>query len=199
MVNTLYTDLPTLRLAVGVQDASSDTLLNQALSAACRSIDKHCGRRFYKDDAPSARIYRPGRRVTWDRDGELLLVDDIADTTGMIVESGTPVGNSWTAFTDYETHPDNALALGEPVTGLLRLAWWFGGYGLRIRVTAIWGWPAVPDNVVQAALIQAARFYRRKDSPEGVLGSADWGAIRVSRLDPDVQELLSDFCEPAIG
>jgi hypothetical protein len=200
MVNTLYTDLPTLKTALGIQDASSDVLLNVALSSACRSIDKFCGgRRFYRDNAPSARIYRPERNVTWDRDGQLMLVDDIADTTGLVVESGTPQGNSWTPITDYETHPDNALAKGEPITGLLRLAWWFGGYGLRLRVTATWGWPAVPENVVQATLIQAARFYRRKDSPEGVLGSADWGAIRVSRLDPDVQALLADFGAPGIA
>lgn len=199
MVNTLYTELSTLKTALGIQDNQSDALVSQALSSACRSIDKFCGRRFYRDDAPSARIYRPQRNVTWDRDGQLLLVDDIADPTGMIVESGTPQGNSWTAITDYETSPDNAIAKGEPITGLLRLAWWFGGYGLRVRVTTTWGWPAVPDNVVQASQIQGARFYRRKDSPEGVLGSADWGAIRVSRLDPDVQALLADFREPGIA
>jgi hypothetical protein len=199
MVNTLYTDRATLKNALGIQDNTRDALLDVSLSSACRSIDKFCGRRFYRDDAPSARIYRPGRRVTWDRDGELLLVDDIATTDGLIVESGTASPASWTAITDYETQPDNALAEGEPITGLLRLAWWFGGYGLRIRVTATWGWPAVPDNVVQAALIQAGRLFRRKDSPEGVLGSADWGAIRVSRLDPDVQALLADFGEPGIA
>lgn len=197
MVNKLYTDLPTLKDALNIQDDSRDALLTVSLASACRSIDKFCGRRFYRDDAPSARIYRPQRRVTWDRDGQLMLVDDIADTAGLVVESGT-VGN-WTAITDYETSPDNALADGEPITGLLRLAWWFGGYGLRLRVTAPWGWPAVPDNVVQASQIQAARLFRRKDSPEGVLGSADWGAIRVSRLDPDVQALLADFGQPGIA
>lgn len=197
MATTTYVDLPTLKDHLKISDTSDDTKLTRVITSASRGIDKFTGRRFWIDDAPSARVYRPGRRVVWDRDGQLLMVDDIASVSGLVVESGTT--GSWTAITDYEVMPENALADGRPITSLLRLAWWFGGYGLRLRVTAIWGWPAVPAEVIEATLIQAARLYRRKDSPEGVLGSADWGAIRVGRIDPDVQANIAHLCNPGIG
>jgi hypothetical protein len=197
VATTTYITLAQLKAALKITDTADDTALTRALTSASAAIDSFTGRRFWIDDAVSARIYRPARRITWDRDGQLLLVDDIADTVGLIVEMGTT--SQWTALTDYETSPDNALVKGKPITALLRLAWWFGGYGLRLRVTAKWGWPSVPAEVVEATLIQAARLYRRKDSPEGILGSADWGAIRVSRVDPDVQALVGHLVLTAIG
>ena len=51
----------------------------------------------------------------------------------------------------------------------------------------------MPAQVAQATLIQAARLYKRRESPEGVLGNAEWGSIRLSRVDPDVAALLSRF------
>jgi hypothetical protein len=70
---------------------------------------------------------------------------------------------------------------------------------MRVRVTAKWGWPAVPDTVVQATLIQASRLYRRKDSPEGVLGSAEWGTVRLGRVDPDVYALIQQLILPGMA
>lgn len=197
MAVTTYTDLVTLKAHLKITDASDDAKLNRVITSASRGIDKFTGRRFWIDDAPTARTYRPGRRVTWDRDGMLLMIDDVASASGLVVETGT-TGN-WTAITDYETNPENALAKAEPITGLLRLAWWFGGYGLRLRVTATWGWPAVPAEVVEATIIQAARLYRRKDSPEGVLGNADWGGIHVARIDPDVRANIAHLCGGGIA
>jgi hypothetical protein len=51
----------------------------------------------------------------------------------------------------------------------------------------------------EATLIQALRLYKRKDSPEGVLGSAEWGTVRVSRLDPDVAKLVESLVLPGFG
>jgi hypothetical protein len=197
VATTTYITLAQLKAALKITDTADDVALQRAITSASAAVDSFTGRRFWIDDAVVPRIFRPARRVTWDRDGQLFLTDDIASSTGLIVEMGTP--SQWTLVTDYEPHPDNALVKGKPITGLLRLAWWFGGYGLRLQVTAKWGWPAVPAEVVEATLIQAARLYRRKDSPEGILGSADWGAIRVSRVDPDVQALVGHLVLPAIG
>lgn len=197
MATTTYATLPLLKESLGITDSESDDLLTPALASASRSIDTVTGRRFWIDDDVSARIYRPAERTVVQRDGVLLLVDDIATTTGLIVEQGNT--GSWTALTDYETSPENALARGRPINGLLRLGAWGGGYGIRVRVTAKWGWPSVPDEVVQATLIQAARLFRRKDSPEGVTASSEWGPIRVNRLDPDVQALLQNLVLPAFA
>jgi hypothetical protein len=196
MALTIYADLDILKESLGICDANDDRQLTKALAGASQAITKVTGRRFGLDPTPTPRVYRPGRRVTWDRDGTLLMTDDIGDATGIVVETGA--AGSWTAITDYETHPENALVDGEPITGLLRLAWWFGGYGLRIRVTARWGWPAVPADVEQACLILARRLFHRRNSPAGVMGSQDW-VVNLARKDPDVQGLLDPVSLPGIG
>lgn len=196
-----YATLETLKLQVGIgaTDATRDTLLNQVLGSASRGIDAYTGRRFYADADATARTYRTRDRVVGDPDGDLIYVDDISTETGLIVETRTGSGASvsWTAVTDYLTEPDNALAKGEAITSLRRdRRCWATD---QLRVTAKWGWPAIPDVVVQATLLQAGRLYKRKDSPEGVSGSAEWGVMRVSRIDPDVQALLAHLVLPAVG
>ncbi|KJS60694.1 hypothetical protein VM95_19760 [Streptomyces rubellomurinus] len=186
-----------MALQMDPADTTRDSLLAKALSAAARSIDASCGRRFYLDAAATARTYNPNGRVLAADGGERLIVDDLGDTAGLLVEAGT--GGVWTAITGYETGPDNALVRGRPVTALVMPAGTWGSGSTRVRVTARWGWPAVPDDVVQATLIQAARLFRRKDSPEGVTGSAEWGVVRLSRRDPDVWALIEHYILPGFG
>lgn len=191
-----YETLVNLKLAMGITDAVDDVLLQKALTTASRGIDDKCGfpaRRFYLDVAASARVYTPRGRIVATDDGEMFDVDDIGSLTGLVVETGSGTTFTTVAATDYETQPDNAIATGRPITALLRASGaWGGTTGSRVRVTAKWGWPAIPDEVIQATLIQAERLFKRKDSPEGVLGSAEWGAVtNLARVDPDVAELLS--------
>lgn len=194
-----YSDLATLRLALGMDagDTSRDTLLTKALTAASRSIDKATGRRFWLDPAPVVRTYRPGGRIVCEDDGEVLLVDDIGSIAGLVVETGS--GSSWAALTGYESTPDNALTDGRPITGLLRVNGVWGYATSRVRVTARFGWPTVPDEIVEATKIQASRLFKRKDSPEGVTGSAEWGVVRLSRRDPDVWNLIEQYVLPGFG
>jgi hypothetical protein len=39
----------------------------------------------------------------------------------------------------------------------------------------------------------AMRLYKRMDSPLGVAGIGDIGVIRVSRIDPDIDAMISPF------
>lgn len=180
-------------------DTARDGYLLMCLEAASRGVEDHCGgRQFWRDRTATARTFRTRGRVdTSDSDGELLLVDDIAAATGLLVEARTGTG-PWTTVTDVDLEPDNALARRRPVTGLRR----FGGrwsQHRQVRVTAVWGWPVVPAGVVQATQIQAARLAKRRTSPEGISGNAEWGPVRLSRIDPDVQELLRDYVLITIG
>lgn len=194
-----YADLAALKLRLSIEtgDTTRDTLLNSALAAASRSIDKTTGRRFWLDAAPVARTFRVHGRVSREPDGDLLLVDDIGDAAGMTVERGG--GTTWSAVSGYETAPENALADGLPLTGLRLLYGSWGAGTARVRITARFGWPAVPDDIAEATLIQAARLYRRKDSPEGVMGSGEWGVVRLSRRDPDVWVLIEPFILPGFA
>lgn len=191
-----YTDLASLKLALNTTDATRDDLLAAAMAAASRGIDKNCGRRFYLDAVASSRTYNPEFRTVSQGAGELLIVDDIGTETGLVVSTGT-VGGTYEPITDYETVPENAAAQGLPITGLLRHSGIWGTSGrTRVQIAAKWGWPAVPEEITQATIIQALRLYKRKDSPEGILGSADWGVVRMGRVDPDVAELCKHFVLP---
>ncbi|MEW2424839.1 phage gp6-like head-tail connector protein [Streptomyces nigra] len=185
------------KLSIEADDTSRDTLLTSALASAAQGIDNATGRRFWLDDVPVQRVYRPAGRVVCEADGELLLVDDIGDLTGLVVETGR--GATWSAVTGYETQPDNALADGKPITGLLSVNGTWGITTGRVRVTARFGWPTVPDDITEAALIQASRLYKRKDSPEGIIGSAEWGVRNLSRRDPDVWALIEPYILPGFG
>jgi len=183
-------------------NADIDAALLRALNTASRRIDRMCGgRQFWLDKTATARIFRPQGRVAPAQYGEWLLIDDIGDPTGMIVEVGN--GTTFTAITNYDTGPENAIAYQTPITKLFRrlMPWtnWTMQPNAQIRVTALWGWPIIPDEVVQATLIMANRLYLRKDSPEGVLGNSEWGVVRVGARDPDVSELLGDLMLPGVG
>lgn len=184
-------------LGIEADDLTRDTLLDRALSSASASIDRTTGRRFDLDASATARVYNPRGRVVCAEDGERLIVDDIGDDADLVVETGA--SGSFTAVTGYETVPDNALARGRAVTSLLLPLGTWGRGTTRTRVTARWGWPAVPDDIVQAALLQASRLFNRRNSPEGIKGSAEWGVIRLSRRDPDVWALIEPFILPGFG
>lgn len=194
-----YGSLTLLRLKLGIEadDTTRDELLTKALAASSRGIDRVTGRRFWLDETATVRTVNPRGRVVREADGDLLLVNDIGNTASLVVEIGS--GSTFTAVTDYETSPDNALADGQPVTGLLRLNGTWGTGTTRVRITARFGWPTVPDEITEAALIQATRLYKRKDSPEGIIGSAEWGVRNLSRRDPDVWNLLEPYVLPGFG
>jgi hypothetical protein len=195
----IYGDVAMLKARVNIpdDDTSRDVLLASALDAASQGIDRACGRRFWLDETPIQRTFNPRRRLVAEVDGQLLLTDDIGSTEDMVVEVGA--GASYQAVTDYETWPENALADEQPVTGLLRVFDIWAVTGMRVRITTRFGWPVVPGPVTEAALIQAQRLYRRKDSPEGVAASSEWGVVRVSRRDPDVWNLIEPYILPGFG
>lgn len=199
-----YTSLALFKANAKVTGVTSEELMQFAISTASRQIDEFCRRRFYADPATSVREYSTIGRTSQGTDRgmpfDAIMLDDIASSTGLIVQTGR--GDSWTTVSSslYDLAPDNAAADYKPITGLRKWgSYWISNPLQRVRITAKHGWPAIPQQVQQATLMQATRLYLRKDSPEGVKGSAEWGMIRVARVDPDVQELLKDFVAVGYG
>lgn len=192
-----YATLTDLKTQVGITDSARDALLNNALAAASRAIDKKTGRRFWLDPTAVQRTFNPYGRTVRDQRGALLLIDDIGSLDNLLAETGS--GSSWTAATGYETTPDNALLDEQAITGLLLATGTWGTHTTRVRIAARWGWPAVPDEITQATLLQAGRLFKRKDSPDGVAGSSEWGFMRVPNLDPDVRALIEPYMLPGFG
>ncbi len=103
-------------------------------------------------------------------------------------------GTYETVITNFVKHPRNAAAQARPWTRLTFTDSVSTTEG-SLKVTALWGWTAVPDNITQACLLQASRFAKRRDAPFGVAGSPDMGnELRLlARLDPDVAVLIAPY------
>lgn len=200
-----YATLDALRKRVlsgaagSAQTGDRDEELQARLNAAARGFDEDTGRRaggYELDSTATARYYPVASRVVCDRGtGRYkLMVDEIGTLTGLVVEVGGD--STWTAVTDYRVEPRNAIADREPATALSRA----GGWGSdEVRVTARWGWPVLPDRVVEAVLIAAHRLYGRKDSPDGTKGAGELGIVRIARSDPDYDKIVARYALPGIA
>lgn len=175
-------------------------LLERAINATSRAIDKFTGRRFWVDPTVQAKVFRPDDAYEAD-------VDDISTTTGLIVATDTTgdgtFATTW-ASTDYQLEPLNAN------TDATAHAWWrivaVDRYTFPVelrrttlRVTAKFGWSAIPDEVEEACLLRAASIFKRKEAIFGVAGFGDFGVVRIGRQDPDVMDLLHRFIKIGVG
>lgn len=68
-----------------------------------------------------------------------------------------------------------------------------------VQVTAKFGWPAVPDDIERACLILAMEAFKATAAQGGLVGSADLGFFRVSRMHPVAKSLLAPYRRPSIG
>lgn len=187
-----YATLAQLKDNLSIIDTTDDEKLLRVLFTASRQIDEMCSRRFYLGPL-AVRTYNPAGRIVCGSEGHRFLIDDIGSTAGLVVEIGTVGSADWTAVTDYETWPDNAIGRGRPIEALLRPLGWYLTALSRLRVTGRPGWPGWPDQVTEATLLQSGRIFRRRLSPDGLSGHGDFGQVPVGRVDPDVPRLLAPF------
>lgn len=148
-----YATAAQYRSAVGKTDTAQDADILRDLLAISRYLDYRLGRSFGRDAAATARVYLP--RVS----GSTLTVDDLAEppTAVAVDEAGQGTYARALAASDYELLPLNAQFEPEPRPWYaLRLVPWgsFGSFtaGQRVRVTAVFGWPAVPPAVERATI-----------------------------------------------
>jgi len=185
-------------LRIGTADTIDDDLIDNCAGAASRLIDGYCNRQFWSVGSATTRVY------TAENDF-YCSIDDIAGTAITLKTSGATDGTfdvTWTP-SDYQLEPlngrldglqwsyDKIRAVGDYLFPTVN-----GNYGEQalVQVTAVFGWPSVPEPVTQATIIQASRIFKRYDSPLGVAGFGDLGAIRVSRfLDPDMAQLVEPY------
>lgn len=174
-----------------------ETLLERAINAASRAVDRHCGRRFWLDASVTTRTYVPTHPT-------LLLVDDIGTRTGLVISVGSDGITYPTvlASTSYMLEPRNADVVAGADTADPHAFWeirrlgsmWSTGYGLpTVQIVAKFGWSSVPYEVQQSTIIKASALFKRKDAPFGVAGFSEFGAVRITRQDADVADLLAPF------
>jgi len=185
-------------LRIGTADTIDDDLIDNCAGAASRLIDGYCNRKFWAVASATSRLFTA-------EDSFYCSIDDVAGTaiTVQTSNNGDGIFDVTFAVTDYQLEPlnqnldgltwsyDKVRAVGDYLFPTLN-----SNYGSQalVKITAIFGWPAVPEEVTQATIIQASRIFKRYDSPLGVAGFGDMGAIRVSRaLDPDVAQLVEPY------
>lgn len=173
-----YATLSDLKAYLGMQEEDRyDGPLQQALESVTEETEQYCNRQFNKSTSATARIFPV--RVT-----QFVMIDDFWTTTGLVIEVADTATGTYRTLTSgqYELHPFNGVVDGQPGWPYWKIVITAGGSLVRdgrVRVTAQWGWTAVPAPVRQACLIMAAATFQIKDSPFGVAGSDQWGTIRV--------------------
>lgn len=189
-----YTTLASIKNYLGITDSIDDTLLEQIVESASRSIDRIANRYFYLDATATQHFYRT-------TDAYSLIVDDIGSLTSLVITLDTggtgTFSTSVTINTDFLMEPLNSADKGRPFTNITMVGAQLFPYPLNLRpgisVVAKWGWPTVPDDITQATLILGADLYKRKDSVGGVLGLSELGAIRMSPLGRDISAMVRAY------
>jgi hypothetical protein len=195
-----YVTLASMKNYLGITDSIDDTLLEEIVESASRSIDRIANRYFYLDATASERTFRT-------TDAYSLIVDDIGSLTGLVITLDTAGSGTFstavTINTDYLMEPLNSASLGRPWTNVTMVGAQLFPYPLNLRpgikVVAKWGWPTVPDDIAQATLILGADLYKRKDSVGGVLGLSELGAIRMSPLGRDISAMVRAYRRESIA
>jgi hypothetical protein len=201
-----YATLAEIKAYMSISDTTDDSLLENLVESASRSIDRIANRRFYLDATASARLYRAYSNI-------FVFVDDIGTTSNLVVKTDEDGNGTYsktlTLNTDYILDPLTSQSLNRPFTQLTMVSnteSWpiFPGItsnGLRpgVQVTARWGWPSVPDDLNMACLILTADLYKRKDAPGGILGLGDLGVVRMSPIGRDVTAMVRAYKKEVIA
>lgn len=181
-----------LKTYMGLEGTNEDDLVDDAISSASREIERHTHRQFNDNGTAVARRYVATRC-------DEIAVDDFWTDTGFVLEIDVNGDDNWTtvAATEYQLSPLDRLRDGIPW-----VYWKIEMVGTTslpvrkkasVRVTARWGWEAVPSDVKQAVKIHASDTFQLKDSRMGVAGSDQFGTILRVRDNSAVAAKLKHF------
>lgn len=165
---------------------------DDAITVASRWVEKYCGRQFHDSGAvDSARYFDPM--------GLIVRIDDCRSITSVAVDAGDD-GTHNTIVTDYQALPPYGRdpRLGAvPYTELKALSWTVWEYENdrlgSVKVTGLWGWSAVPDDVQRATAILAQDLLRDSESAFGGLAIAADGVVLGARIPARVIGLLTPY------
>lgn len=189
MVTALAT-VSELRRHMDIDDSYDDDHLTRVLSAASAWIESPAGcNRTFDIGTSATKVFDPIRK-------DVVLVPDLQTVTSIKVDSA---GNRTYATTlttsDYDLWPYD----GPPYSEIRARTWSSRGFtpGTLVQVIGTFGYEqdgGVPPPVKQAALLLAARWFKRNDAPFGILSAVDLGQFeRLSKEDPDVVTLLAPY------
>lgn len=186
-----YATLAEVKASLRITDDLDDALLETAIESASRMIDGYTARTFSNAGTATRNFAAT--------DALNLIIDDAISVSE--VSSTDEVGDTYVVWdaNDFQLEPLNSRSDGlyMPYTGIRAVGdytWPVVDQQALCRITGVWGWASVPIAIKQATVIQSSRLFKRLDSPLGIAGFGDMGAIRVNRyLDSDVEQLAMPF------
>ena len=213
-----------LRARINKTSVADDAILTAIIAAAERNINRACNRPdgFVALAIATARKYSgSGRTYQWIDECVAISKVEVKDSPTDAVYATWGAGDYLAGSGDVKDPNYNSLPyvflISDP-TGDYSL-FTSGGYSFMrgfppegeetrgvptVQVTARWGYAAtVPDDIREACLMQAARWYKRfEGAMADALASAELGQLLYRQsLDPDIRRILIDgrYTKPSIG
>ena len=195
MAVTRIVDVDDLRARMdgGGDWTATDTVLHEAaLDAVTAAFSAY--RWFGKTDS-TARVCTARH---WDR----VTIDDLVSVTSLKTDTTNDgIYDTTIASTDYVLWPYNAATENpaRPYTEIRVDTRKAGAetFPLTLRgveVTGVWGWPSVPGDVRNVAVLEALRLLQQNRSPSGVVASAELGQWLVTpNMHPTTKLVLSKY------
>ena len=177
------------RLRIPTATTAEDAMLQEMLDGAAAAIDLWTGKTF----APATQT-----RYYASEDGVSLAVDPLVSVTTLATdEDGDRTYETEWAATDYRLLPLNAVADGQPYTGIavdgVNGRYTFPGHAAAVRVTGSFGHATVPVPIREATLRLGQRLYGLRDALLGLGGARETGFAVVIPEDVDLQNLLDPY------
>lgn len=193
-IDSPYLTVPEFKALLGISTTVQDAVIERAILAASRQIENICGRHFNQDGTEIA----PATRYRTARYSDTLAIGDVVSLATVATDSAGALtySISWET-TDYLLEPLEP-ANGWPYVEMRpafggRLA--FPATPRGVRLTGVFGWPSVPDAIVEATAIQANRLFARGKAPFGIVGAPnEMGELTaITNRDPDVMALTNPY------
>jgi hypothetical protein len=199
---SLYCTPEMLKDRKGITDSYDDVAMLGACRAVARWIDEQYCQRFF---------YRLTATQTFMPTGPYCLkIPDLVSVNTLKTDAdGDGVfENTWTAGVDYELLPANA-ALGlerkpyDEINAIGSYLFPAACYGPgvrrhRVQIAGVWGWPAVPEPVIEAAKILAGDYLKLGGMAFGVAGYGEYGAVRARMSNPAMEMLNAYRKDPVL-
>lgn len=198
-LGNLYCTPTMLKAWLKVLTTGDDIEVHTACFSASRWIEQYCQRLFYRTATGTARTFAAHDlyRVRLPEFCDLVSVSALATD-----DAGDGVFETTWSASDYQLLPNNPSAAPEtrPYTSVRAVAGrtfplpWNTVVARedRVQITGVYGWPAVPASVKQAALLLAVDALKTKETSFGVGGANEWGVIRI-RENPIAMSFLNPY------
>lgn len=184
------------RTWVGIEDEQDNAVIALVCAAGSGQVRSWCGRSFHVDaaQAASARYFVP-------LDGCTVMIDDAHTVTAVATDDADDGAwsTSWDA-TDYSLAPLGGVGptgeTGWPFTKIVAVETRYFPCVARpaVKVTAKWGWSALPNDVKVATMMVANELFRSKSGGSEFF-SAD-GNFTPIRKNVAIRDLLQPYRGP---